>query len=232
MSERFIQNVDFSGKNEHKKNLMPVLASYNNPSVEKLMQKRGMLQEGELPADALTRSVNGLIEAEEWFNQSPLEIDVFKQNILELLDKQQIVLGTPIITNAGRENRPTSACVVIPVDLGADLSKIQETITPYFEMAMGSGFDLSTVDDPVKILKDLNEITKVIEKKCERPVASMGMLRVDHPKILEFIAAKRNEDFNDWRFDISVACSDEFMMALNNDQEWPLKDSERQVIKT
>jgi ribonucleotide reductase alpha subunit len=59
------------------------------------------------------------------------------------------VLGSPIITNAGRKNRPISACVVIPVDLKADLKTIKKKIYPYYEAAMGNGFDFTELDDPV-----------------------------------------------------------------------------------
>jgi len=60
--------------------------------------------------------------------------------------------------------------------------------------AMGSGFDFSNLDDPVSRLKELNEIIKQIENSKMRQ-GSMGMLDVEHPKVMEFIQTKRDEDF-------------------------------------
>lgn len=189
------------------------MQAYNNARVINLMGKRGMLQQNENPEQAFERAINALDEIEKSFNNFDQN---FKSDILNYIDKKQIVLGTPIITNAGRENRPTSACVVIPIDLRADLQKIKESVSPYFESAMGSGFDFSELDNPVEKLKELNNITKQIEQNCERPVASMGMLRVNHPRILEFINAKKHEDFLEWRFNISVSITDDFMQELKN----------------
>lgn len=192
------------------------LQAYNDARVINLMKKRGMLQEGETPQDAFNRAINALLETESQFDVSQQEIANLRTSLLDLIDKEQMILGTPIITNAGRKGKPTSACVVIPVDIRTDLGKIKEIITPYFESAMGNGFNLSELDNPVKTLKELNEITKEIEKNCERPTANLGMLRVDHPKILEFIRSKRNEDFLEWRFNISVSCSEAFMKAVED----------------
>ena len=72
---------------------------------------------------------------------------------------------------------------------------MKETVTPYYKAGMGSGFNFSNVDDPVKTLKQLNKIAVDIDKETKRPVACMGNIRVDHYKILEFVNCKRKEDF-------------------------------------
>lgn len=221
---------DFSAEIEEEKTT-PEFSSYNQPATVNLMKKRGMLLPGETPREAFQRTIDAFLKIEAEFGAKPEENADFGEEILTAIDRKEIILGTPILTNAGREGRPTSACVVIPVDLRADSQKIKETIQPYFEHAMGSGFDLSDVEDPVKTLYTLNRLTREIEKNCERPVAGMGSLRVDHPKILEFIAAKRDADFLDWRFNISVSCTNDFMRAVESDQEWPLKDDAGKIVQ-
>jgi len=69
---------------------------------------------------------------------------------------------------------------------------------------MGSGFNLSILDDPVSTLFALNKIANEIDKVTRRPVACIANLRVNHPKIVEFIRCKNKENFFIWKFNISI----------------------------
>ena len=189
-----------------------------------LMKNRDILLKDESINDLLDRISKTITHRDPKFPISPC---------LDLILEKVLVLGTPILTNLGREKKPTSACTVIPVDLKQNLSKIQQTIAPYFRNGMGSGFNLDDLSDPVDMLKKLNQLCLSLEKEhLSRPPACMGMLRVDHPKIIEFIRCKRDADFSLWRFNLGVNMSKEFMECVRNNQPWVLHDENGHSEKT
>ena len=109
----------------------------------------------------------------------------FAAQLGTLMDEDAIVLSTPILTNAGRFNeRPLSACAMPPVDLKADLKKIKKIANQYHQDGMGTGYNLSDLDDPVSMLKYLNKIAckGAASKKEQRPVGNMAILDVNSPR--------------------------------------------------
>ena len=146
----------------------------------------------------------------------------FSAQLGTLMDEHAIVMSTLILTNAGRFNeRPLFACVMPPVDLKADLKKIKQIANQYHQDGMGTGYNLSELDDPVKMLKYLNKIAikGATSKKEQRPVGNMAILDVNSPAIEEFIMAKVDGDERgeDWKFNISVNITDDFMKAVEEE---------------
>jgi len=103
-------------------------------------------------------------------------------------------------------------------------------------MGGGIGYDFSTLrprgatikklnsqsSGPVEFMKIFNEICRCIASSGHRRGAQMGVMRIDHPDIMEFIRAKQNHD-QLTGFNISVGVTDEFMRCLENDQPFDLK---------
>ena len=144
-------------------------------------------------------------------------------------DRGDIVFSTPILTNAGRYgDRPLSACIVPPVALNGDRDVLFRTIDTCHRHGMGTGFNLDTADDPVKTLRELNDVAVIgsLSGEEDRPVGNMAILSIGHPKILDFISAKLSADDApyDWKFNISVNIPGAFMRVLANGGSWRLRD--------
>jgi len=183
----------------------------------------------EMPHEMVDRVVQTVAGVEVKFGTTEKDIIEFAQKLGRYIDDQTIIFSTPVLTNAGRFNdRPLSACVVPPVDLRGDLSKVKEVVDEYHQDGMGTGFDLSDLSDPVSILNFLNSVAVdgAESGKEQRPVGNMATLHVSHPKILEFVNVKVGADDRGerWKFNLSVNVSDKLMQAVVDNSEFILED--------
>ncbi len=151
--------------------------------------------------------------------------DVFISDIC----KFKLIPGSPMLTNAGRRvGKSVSACSIPPVHLSKmSREEIAKIVGDYHTRGMGTGFSLDELDDPVSMVKYLNElaIREVQSGKIERSCGNMGVLSIDHPKILEFIRLKTaNPDIREWKFNISVNVTSEFLEAERQGTAFYCKD--------
>lgn len=201
-------------------------------SSTEILTKGQVLAPGETPEAMIERVVNTLSTAEIIYNlkaEKSKPTAQFAQELGRLMDEKYIVLSTPILMNAGRFiDRPLSACVMPPVDLKADFKKVKKIVDQYHQDGMGTGYNLDDVPDPVGMLKALNKLAVEGAKsqKEQRPVGNMAILSVNSPAIQEFINAKvgADERGEDWKFNISVDISDEFMNAVEQDLPFSLNN--------
>lgn len=184
---------------------------YHHPESERIFRERGISAPHESIDGALSRAVSALIDIDA---QLAGTFDpFFAEQLTEIVEAQLGIPGTPILTNAGRSNElPVGACTVVPLVTNSDgtlnidrflaMSKVE------LGHGLGTGYDLSDLNDPVHELKRMNnrlrEINDQFKANRQRRVAAMATLRADHPKIREFINAKRHEDFSHWKFNLSV----------------------------
>lgn len=214
----------------------PQLSLYD-AQARTLMAKRGIMRPGESIESVFTRVANTLLEVDQELNQGRPD-SLFASDVKELIEDKTIAFGTPILANVGREESPTTAaCTVLPLPVRQGLLLLEEfkmASQEVLEDAVGTGYDLSDLENPVDSLKQmngfLNELNASLIARQKRPVASMATLRMDHPKILEFIVAKRNEDFSKWRLNLSVFITEDLFTKSKNHGSIDLVDHEGAVV--
>jgi len=200
-----------------------------SPAVTKLLHDGHIIGNSETPADMIERIVAALGEQEFIFTKDSTRAAAAVARFGELLDSKAIVMSTPIMTNSGRhEGRPLSACIMPPISLLSDLKLIREKIDDLHQQGMGTGFNLTEVDNPIEILRSLNSIALHGSESGleERPVGNMATMSVYHPDILEFIRIKKHapRDKEPWKFNISVDLDEAFFDALDADADITLSD--------
>jgi ribonucleoside-diphosphate reductase alpha chain len=188
----------------------------STPYLEAYLRDGRITGPGENARDMITRIVAALAAADRQFD--PGGADDFAQRLGEALDDRRIVFSTPVMTNAGRHvSRPLAACAVPPADLRGDLATVKAVVDDYHRAGMGTGFTLDGLDDPVAILRYLNQVAVdgATSGGEDRPVGNMAVLPLDHPRATEFIRCKAGADARgeDWKFNISLRVTDEQMRA-------------------
>jgi len=187
--------------------------------------------------DEMLRRVARVVAAEDAkYGHSPEEVKATEEAFYTLMDQQDFMPNSPTFTGAGTSLGQLSACFVLPV--GDSLQEIYETMKHaalIHQTGGGTGFAFSRLrpagdqvrtsqgvaSGPVSFLRVYNASTEAIKQGGTRRGANMGILRVDHPDILEFIECKADTT-QITNFNISVGITDAFMEALEKGTDYEL----------
>lgn len=186
----------------------------------------GILGRGETPQQMYERVIDTIFSIESVWKTDPKVTKRNKQLFADFMADRVLSPGTPTLTNSGREDHRDSAlssCVVIPVNLNKK-QEAEQKIKAYYHQNMGSGFDFSPYQDPVRLLEWINALSarETATGRYDRYIGNMGNLHVSHPLVREFIQAKRAKNLR--HFNISIDVNREFMDAVKNRDQFHLAD--------
>ncbi|HET6420871.1 MAG TPA: adenosylcobalamin-dependent ribonucleoside-diphosphate reductase [Geobacteraceae bacterium] len=187
----------------------------------------------ESPSQMFRRVARSISEVETAYHE---DASYWEEQFYRLISSLKFLPNSPAIMNAGKSIGQLAACFVLPVeDSMASIFDTLKNAALILQSGGGTGFSFSRLrprsdfvrstggiaSGPVSFMKIYNAATEVIKQGGARRGANMGILRVDHPDILEFIKIKRNEN-ELVNFNISVAVPDSFMETLMIDGEYDL----------
>src|SRR5205807_1597868 len=215
------------------------VGKWTEPALRVLRERYLTRQGGEVvetPEEMCWRVALTIARGEARYGRSEAAVREIAEAFYDIMIEGNFLPNSPTLMNAGKGNGlQYSACYVLPV--GDSMEEIFDSVKAaaiIHKSGGGTGFAFSRLrpkDDivastggrasgPVSFLRVFNSATEAVKQGGTRRGANMGILRVDHPDILEFIDCKLDGGITN--FNISVAATDRFMDALASGGEYEL----------
>ncbi|AMK09736.1 vitamin B12-dependent ribonucleotide reductase [Pseudodesulfovibrio indicus] len=182
------------------------------------------------------RVASAIAQEEGKYKESSVKPAALAREFYDLMTSYRFLPNSPTLMNAGTDIGQLAACFVLPV--ADDIEGIFDAVkhaAMIHKSGGGTGFSFSRLrakdsvvgstggvaSGPLSFLRIFNCATEQIKQGGTRRGANMGILRVDHPDIMEFIKAKeRDGELNN--FNLSIGLTEQFMQAVNDRAEYDL----------
>ncbi len=214
-----------------------------SPQALKILERRYLLKDEngilmETPQQMLQRVAKNIAQADLLYKATEKEALEIEQEFYHSLAELRFLPNSPTLMNAGTKTQQLSSCFVLPIDDSMEgIFGTLKDAALIHQRGSGTGFSFSRLrprgdkvkshlhvaSGPVAFMGVYDAALEVIKQGGIRPGANMAVLRVDHPDIIRFIESKRDKKSLK-NFNISVAVTDRFMRAVEEDREYFIRN--------